>query len=153
MDNQNSDTNNSLIPVEPSSINQTESSAHSLDQLTLEVKFYLNQIGQNAIEVGKRLTQAKDTLLHGDWQNWLKDNFNFESTYGSKFYGDFQTFFKNAFKCVFENLLATCKQIQNFREVLLLNKKRSPPMRTKNLKTYNYSAILAERIFYGKEYF
>ena len=48
----------------------------SLDQLVVEVKFYLFQTAQNIIEVGKRLNQAKAMLQHGEWQNWLSDNFN-----------------------------------------------------------------------------
>lgn len=48
----------------------------TLEQLTLEVKFYLGQTAQNIIEVGKRLAQAKELVPHGEWQNWLKGNFN-----------------------------------------------------------------------------
>ena len=48
----------------------------TIEQLTVEVKFYLGQIGQNIIEVGKRLIQAKVLLPHGEWQDWLKNNFN-----------------------------------------------------------------------------
>lgn len=31
---------------------------------------------QNIIEIGKELTAAKAEVPHGEWQNWLKDNFN-----------------------------------------------------------------------------
>ena len=57
----------------------------SLDQITLEVKFYLNQTAQNIIEVGKRLTQAKEMLPHGEFQNWLQDNFNLSYRMAAKF--------------------------------------------------------------------
>lgn len=57
----------------------------SLDQITLEVKFYLNQTAQNIIEVGKRLSLAKSKLSHGEWQNWLEDNFNLSYSSAAKF--------------------------------------------------------------------
>ena len=46
-----------------------------LPQLELEIKFYLGQTAQNIIEVGKRLIQAKSLVQHGQWLNWLKNNF------------------------------------------------------------------------------
>ena len=63
----------------------TTALAPSLDQLTLEVKFYLGQTAQNVIEVGKRLAQAKKMLPHGEWQNWLKDNFNLSQMSANRF--------------------------------------------------------------------
>ena len=48
----------------------------SIEKLTAEIQYYLVQMGQNAIEVGKRLALAKAKLHHGEWQNWLADNFN-----------------------------------------------------------------------------
>lgn len=57
----------------------------TLDQLTVEVKFYLGQIGQNILEVGKRLIQAKALLQHGEWQDWLKNNFQLSYATAAKF--------------------------------------------------------------------
>ena len=57
----------------------------TLEQLTLEVKFYLGQTAQNIIEVGKRLTQAKEMVPHGEWQDWLKDNFGLSQESARKF--------------------------------------------------------------------
>ena len=54
----------------------TELDALSIEQLTMEAKFYYVQMGQNAVEFGKRLIAIKKKLPHGEWQNWLKDNFN-----------------------------------------------------------------------------
>ena len=48
----------------------------NLEQLTVEIKFYVNQWGQNTIEIGKRLIAAKKIVGHGDWSKWLEDNFN-----------------------------------------------------------------------------
>ena len=66
---------------------ETSSQQHAptLEQLTLEVKFYLGQTAQNIIEVGKRLTQAKEMVPHGEWQNWLKDNFQLSYRMAAKF--------------------------------------------------------------------
>ena len=50
--------------------------SENLEQLTVEIKFYVNQWGQNTIEVGKRLIAAKKLVEHGDWSKWLEDNFN-----------------------------------------------------------------------------
>ena len=53
-----------------------ELDALSVEQLTMEAKFYFAQMGQNAIEFGKRLIAIKKKLAHGDWQDWLKNNFS-----------------------------------------------------------------------------
>ena len=50
--------------------------SENLEQLTVEIKFYVNQWGQNTIEIGKRLIAAKKLVEHGDWSKWLEDNFN-----------------------------------------------------------------------------
>ncbi len=47
----------------------------TLPQLEVEIKFYLGQTAQNIIEVGKRLIQAKSLVQHGQWLNWLEQNF------------------------------------------------------------------------------
>ena len=47
-----------------------------LNQLTVEIKFYVNQWGQNTIEIGKRLIAAKKLVAQGEWLNWLEKNFN-----------------------------------------------------------------------------
>lgn len=48
----------------------------SLEMLTVEIKFHLNQMGYHVIEVGKLLIQAKELVPHGEWANWLQNNFN-----------------------------------------------------------------------------
>ena len=57
----------------------------ALPQLTIEIKFYLNQTAQNIIEVGKRLIQAKELVPHGEWLNWLQNNFNLSIPTAQKF--------------------------------------------------------------------
>lgn len=51
----------------------------------MEVKFYLNQTAQNIIEVGKRLTQAKTMLPHGEFGNWLEENFKLSQRTANNF--------------------------------------------------------------------
>ena len=57
----------------------------TLNQITLEVKFYLNQTAQNIIEVGKRLNQAKAMLPHGEFKNWLEENFKLSQRTANNF--------------------------------------------------------------------
>ena len=53
----------------------TPDSSTSLEELTFGIRFYLREMGQNVIEIGKRLILAKALVQHGEWQNWLDDNF------------------------------------------------------------------------------
>lgn len=57
----------------------------NLEQLTVEIKIYINQWGQNTIEIGKRLIAAKKIVTHGDWSKWLEDNFNLKQSAADKF--------------------------------------------------------------------
>lgn len=67
-----------LLPV--SNINEI-----TIETLTEEIHCYLVNMGQNAIEIGKRLIVAKDKLPYGEWQNWLEDNFNFSYRTAAQF--------------------------------------------------------------------
>ena len=57
----------------------------NLPQLENEIKFYLNQISQNIIEIGKRLILAKSLVQHGQWQTWLQSNFKLSQWSAIKF--------------------------------------------------------------------
>ena len=66
-----------IIISEPTSVNNT-----TLPKLEEEIRFHLEkmnqsyiEIGNHTIEIGKRLIQAKALLKHGEWINWLQDNF------------------------------------------------------------------------------
>ena len=50
---------------------QAENKPTDLNQLTVEIKFYVNQWGQNTIEIGKRLIAAKKLVAQGEWQQNL----------------------------------------------------------------------------------
>lgn len=57
----------------------------NLEQLTVEIKFYVNQWGQNTIEIGKRLIAAKEIVGHGNFSKWLEDNFNLKQRMANNF--------------------------------------------------------------------
>lgn len=71
-----------------------------IDTVTTEIKSIVQQ-AQNmalmyAIEIGRRLKEAKSLLLHGEWGGWLKDKVNFSQSSANNFmrifeeYGDRQ---------------------------------------------------------------
>ena len=57
----------------------------TLPQLETEIKYHLNQISQNVIEIGKRLIQAKSLVQHGQWLNWLEQNFQLKERMARNF--------------------------------------------------------------------
>lgn len=46
----------------------------TIADVTAEIRFYKAQTVQSVIEIGKRLTEAKGMLEHGQWLGWLKVN-------------------------------------------------------------------------------
>ena len=62
-----------------------ELDALSVEQFALEAKFYFAQMGQNAIEFGKRLIAIKKKLPPSEWINWLKDNFQLKKSSAENF--------------------------------------------------------------------
>ena len=63
----------------------TTTDTKDLQQLEAEIKYYLNQTAQNIIEVGRRLSQAKSLIPYGQWQAWLRDNFQLDSRTARRF--------------------------------------------------------------------
>ncbi len=66
-----------------------------LPQLETEIKDYLKQTTQNFIEIGKRLIQAKSLVPHGQWQDWLENNFQFTKRRAQQFMQCAERFGKN----------------------------------------------------------
>ncbi len=71
----------------------------TLSELKVEIKFHLGQMAGHAVEIGNCLIQAKEQVQHGEWQNWLEDNFNLKKSSAANFIniaqrfgGNFQTF-------------------------------------------------------------
>ena len=89
MSNETNETTTTIIPVDGTvtvaAENANELDALSVEQLTMEAKFYYAQMGQNAVEFGKRLIAVKKKLQHGDWKNWLKENFSLSYTVATRF--------------------------------------------------------------------
>lgn len=64
---------------------QSQSTPPILPQLEKEIKNYLGKTAQNIIEVGKRLTQAKSLVQHGEWRSWLENNFTLDERTAQRF--------------------------------------------------------------------
>ena len=79
------ETSTTMITETTQDSTQPAPSEPSNEQLTAEIKVYLGQIGQNIIEVGKRLHIMKGRIPHGEWQNWLKDNFQLSYATAARF--------------------------------------------------------------------
>lgn len=47
-------------------------SDRTITDITAEIRFYKAQTVQSVIEIGKRLTEAKGMLEHGQWIDWLE---------------------------------------------------------------------------------
>ena len=67
-------------------MNEIVTTSTTLDELTANIKLKLvenhvlenafnRNINQNSVDIGQWLTQAKKLLKHGQWQNWLQENF------------------------------------------------------------------------------
>lgn len=64
---------------------QSQSTPPTLPQLEKEIKIYLGKTAQNIIEVGKRLTQAKSLVQHGEWRSWIENNFTLDERTAQRF--------------------------------------------------------------------
>ena len=56
-----------------------------IETITEEIIFYKNVGGQAVIEIGKRLTEAKAQLKHGEWLPWLREKVEFSETSAQNF--------------------------------------------------------------------
>ena len=50
-----------------------------------EILFYKRQAGQSIIEIGKRLTEAKEQLEHGEWLVWLREKVDISERHAQNF--------------------------------------------------------------------
>lgn len=51
----------------------------NLDQIVSEIKFFENQAVVSYWEIGKRLSQAKEKVGHGNWESWISENLNYSN--------------------------------------------------------------------------
>ncbi|WP_311486540.1 DUF3102 domain-containing protein [uncultured Anaerococcus sp.] len=49
----------------------------NLNQIVSEIKFFENQAVVSYWEIGKRLSQAKEQVGHGEWIPWIEENLNY----------------------------------------------------------------------------
>jgi hypothetical protein len=49
----------------------------SLNQIVSEIKFFENQAVVSYWEIGKRLSQAKEQVKHGEWLDWVNKNLGY----------------------------------------------------------------------------
>ena len=49
----------------------------NLNQIVSEIKFFENQAVTSYWEIGKRLSQAKEQVPHGEWMNWVDKNLGY----------------------------------------------------------------------------
>lgn len=56
----------------------------SIDTITAEILFFKQQMGTNALEMGKRLIEAKNQLEHGAWLSWLKEGVDISTSMAQK---------------------------------------------------------------------
>ena len=51
----------------------------NLNQIVSEIKFFENQAVVSYWEIGKRLSQAKSQVGHGNWENWVGNNLGYST--------------------------------------------------------------------------
>lgn len=56
-----------------------------LEVIESEIAFYKTQTATGIIEIGKRLTEAKEQLPHGEWGKWLEKKVEFTQRAAQKF--------------------------------------------------------------------
>lgn len=56
-----------------------------IDTLTTEILILKQQTAQNIIEIGKRLMSVKESLPHGGWGKWLKEQVDFTDRTAQRF--------------------------------------------------------------------
>lgn len=52
----------------------------SLNQIVSEIKFFENQAVVSYWEIGKRLSQAKEQVGHGNWYSWIDENLGYSKS-------------------------------------------------------------------------
>lgn len=57
----------------------------SIEVITEEILFYKRQAGGAMIEIGRRLSEAKEQLPHGEWLPWLREKVDFSERSAQNF--------------------------------------------------------------------
>lgn len=70
------------LPAENSNAVKT---TPTLEQRVVKIQFHLQNMAQSAIIIGQELIECKKEVGHGNWANWLKNNFNLSQESARKF--------------------------------------------------------------------
>lgn len=62
------------LPLHTLGLQKPPPLSRTIADVTAEIRFYKAQTVQSVIEIGKRLTEAKGLLEHGQWMTWLEQN-------------------------------------------------------------------------------
>ena len=71
--------------------------ATTLAQRVIKIQFHLQNIGNSIIIIGQELIECKKEVGHGNWTNWLKENFKLKKSTAANFmaiaerFSNFQT--------------------------------------------------------------
>lgn len=75
------------VAIEP--VKETQVSNRTADVIAAEIRSIDQQarqyVLQSAIEIGRRLTEAKELVTHGEWGAWLKENVNYSQSTANNF--------------------------------------------------------------------
>ena len=128
--------------------------AANLPQLELEIRFYLEQTAQNIIEVGKRLIAAKALVAHGQWQDWLQNNFQLTDRSAQRFMACTERFSKttlmsdlNSTQMIALLSLPDAEETEKFIEAKAAEGKKVADMTIKQLREEIAVARLIRQMF------
>ncbi len=68
-----------------SSLEPAAEENRNIETITAEILFFKAQAGSAILEIGRRLTEAKAQLDHGQWLNWLKEKVDFSEASARRF--------------------------------------------------------------------
>ena len=66
-------------------VTNTENPAPTLEQRVVKIQFHLQTMANSAIIIGQELIECKKEVGHGNWANWLKENFNLSQRVANNF--------------------------------------------------------------------
>ncbi len=65
--------------------NMPVTAERTIETIEGEIQILKAQTAQNIVEIGRRLTEAKGMLQHGQWQGWLENNVQFSYRTAARF--------------------------------------------------------------------
>ena len=51
-----------------------------IENYTTEIKALVGRTAHNIVLIGEKLLEVKTLLKHGEWETWLKDNFDWTAS-------------------------------------------------------------------------